>query len=195
MISGRAKWGLLVLLLVSLWVNGRSSSTALAHGGGALQGLWETSFYRVAVQTDETPHAGWLGGTIHVTVVVMQRGDGLNVRLRNVAVQVSGVGPQEPGQPGEAPDPSLAQRVGPVIASETLNGAYEADLPVRTPGVWNVQVTVGERSTSEVIQFSVDVHERTWFGDVAVVGGLMAVPVIGLIGMVRAARRRGASRV
>lgn len=167
----RRAWSVLLTALVCLSL----AAPALAHGGGTLMGVWERGSLRVAVQTDETPHAGWLGGTIHVTVIAMSQAAS-DVRVRDLDVNVRGF------------HTGSEEQAGPIGATRTLNGAYEADLSVRTPGTWRVEVALAQQGVEDTIEFDVEVARRSSLGDLFVVGGLMAVPVIGLAGLARRQR-------
>lgn len=164
----------LIVTIAALFV----ALPAAAHGGGTVRTFDTDSGYDLAVETNETPNAGRLGGTIHVTTIVTAKG--ASSRLRHLNVEVMATSPTK-------------KQVGPVKASLALNGTYEADLSIAEPGVWEVVVHVADKSgNTQTAGFELKVESRSWLTDIGVIGGLMLIPILGLIGMRKAASTHNA---
>lgn len=171
-------WGILVISLVALvW----AGAVAHAHGGGTVRAVWPATGFNMVIETDETPSSGAFGGTVHVTLIPTPSGSDSLVRLRNLSIEVLGVGPN-------------GASAGPTKAAQTLNGAYEADLMVPVSGDWSFHLRVGEGEGAQTFAFPLSVAARSWWADVGVVGGLMAIPVLALVGMARKAQRNVSRR-
>lgn len=178
MIKRRANGGLVFVVVLSLAMI-LAAAPALAHGGGAVRAEWEARGFHMVIETNELPSAGTFGGTVHVTLIPTPSARDTSVRLRHLDIEVMGVGP------GGA-------TAGPIRAKQALSGAYEADLMVKQPGEWNINIRVGDADTTQAqsFVFSLDVAPRNWWSDLGVVGGLLLIPVLALFGMVRMAKKR-----
>lgn len=178
MLRVRSHWitKLSVLLLLAIVV--APAPPAWAHGGGTVRAQWETSQFNMVIETNEDLSAGTLGGVIHVTLIPTPPGGG-TTRLRGLHIEVIGKGPE-------------GAEAGPIRAKQYLDGAYEADLMVSQPGDWTIEVRVGEDDV-QTFEFDLSIHGRAWWSDLWVVGGLLLIPVLGLFGMVRIARKNAAT--
>lgn len=174
MLRVRSHWitKLSVLLLLAIVVS--PAPPAWAHGGGTVRAEWETNQFHMVIETNEDLSAGTLGGVVHVTLIPTPPGGG-TTRLRGLQIEVTGKGP----------DGAMA---GPIRARQYLDGAYEADLMVDQPGDWTIEIRVGEDNV-QTFEFALPIHGRAWWSDLWVVGGLLLIPVLGLFGMVRIARK------
>src|SRR5690625_2408103 len=79
----------LVTVLTVLLGPGR----VVAHGGGTVRAQYRGAGYDAVIETNETPHAGFFGGTLHVTTIITAP-DQPTVRMRNMDVHVTGEGPR-----------------------------------------------------------------------------------------------------
>lgn len=156
-------------------------SAALAHGGGPVRAVWDDAQgFHMVIETNEDPAAGFLGGIVHVTMIPTATPDS-NVRLRGMDIQVHAVGPG-------------GKTAGPIRGKQKLNGPYEADLMINKSGVWNIHIEVNDNGTVQTMSFPLDVAARSMVTDLLLLGGMMMIPVLGIVGMVRLRRARAQSR-
>lgn len=156
-----------------------SGAPVWAHGGGTVRAIWDDApGFHMVIETNEDAAAGVFGGVVHVTMIVTSDASATTT-VRGLDIEVHGVGPD-------------GHSAGPIRAKQMLNGAYEADLMVRKPGVWRIWIAVDDGANVHEFQFPLEVLARSVFTDLGIVGGLMLVPVLGIAGMVRIARRRQA---
>lgn len=174
--GGKHTWVTLFAVLFVL-VSALAPQTASAHGGGPVRAIWDdaSGFYMV-IETNEDPAAGFLGGVVHVTMIPTAS-EGSTVRLRGLDISVSAVGPE-------------GKTAGPIRGKQKFNGPYEADLMVSKPGVWRIWIEVDNGTTVQQFQFPLEVVARSVWTDLLIVGGLMAVPILGIAGMARLRRSR-----
>lgn len=181
-VDGAAGRRALVMLFVSVFVLSSIfvPQQVQAHGGGPVRAIWDDAqgFYMV-IESNENPAAGFLGGVVHVTMIPTAT-EGSNIRLRGLDINVSAVGPG-------------GRTTGPVRA-KWFNGPYEADLMVNKAGVWQIQIEVDDGRTVQRFEFPLDVAARSALTDLAIIGGLMLVPILGIAGMVHLRQVRRARR-
>lgn len=73
-------------------------------------------------------------------------------------------------------------RGAPVRALSRFRGPeeYDADMTVRSPGVWRYEITVGATKGSAVVGVTLPVRERPWYGNAsAIVFGFVGVGLLG----------------
>lgn len=179
MLRVRSHWITKLSVLLLLVVVATPISPAWAHGGGTVRAEWETNQFHMVIETNEDLSAGTLGGVVHVTLIPTPPGGG-TTRLRGLHIEVTGRGPE-------------GAVAGPIRAKQYLDGAYEADLMVNQPGDWTFEIRVGEENNVQTFEFTLPVYGRAWWSDLWVVGGLLMIPVLGLFGMVRIARKNTAT--
>lgn len=169
---GRIASFLTIALAVSLLV----TVPAGAHGGGLVRAIWDDAdgFY-MTIETNEDPAAGLLGGIVHVTSIPTPSADS-KTTLRGMDINVSAVGPD-------------GRTAGPVNA-KLFPAGYEADLMVDREGIWDITIEVNSNGNVQSFEFPLDVAPRSIWTDIGIVGGLMMVPIFGIMGMVRMRRRR-----
>lgn len=177
--AGRRRWTLLfvvALLLTSTVL----PQAAFAHGGGPVRAVWDDAAgFHMVIETNEDPAAGFLGGVIHVTMIPTAT-EGSNIRLRGLNINVGAVGPDG--------------RTTRTVRAKWYNGPYEADLMMNKAGVWNIWIEVDDGRTVQRFEFPLEVAARSVLTDIAIVGGLMLVPVLGIAGMLKLRRDRQARR-
>jgi hypothetical protein len=89
------------------------------------------------------------------------------------------------------------RRGAPVRALSRFQGPseYDADMTVRAPGLWRYEITVGAERGSSVVEVSLPVRERPWYGNGAalvfsIVGAALAGGVAYLYWSAKRAQRR-----
>lgn len=91
------------------------------------------------------------------------------------------------------------RRGAPVRALSRFQGPseYDADMTVRAPGLWRYEITVGAERGSSVVEVSLPVRARPWYGNGAavvfsIVGAALAGGVAHLYWSAKRAQRRWA---
>lgn len=71
------------------------------------------------------------------------------------------------------------RRGAPVLALSRFGGPeeYDADMTVRAPGSWRYEITVGAAKGSAVLEVTLPVRERAWYGD----GSTIVFSIVGLV--------------
>lgn len=173
---GRKRTQVILLTMVFVLASAFIPSAVSAHGGGPVRAIWDDAAgFHMVIESNEDPAAGFLGGIVHVTMIPTATKDGIQ-RLRGLDINVSASGPD-------------GATAGPIRA-KWFNGPYEADLMMSKPGVWDIHIEVDNGTTVQQFEFPLDVAPRSLWTDLAIVGGLMLVPVLGIVGMVRLRRMR-----
>lgn len=175
----RTMLAVVALVLTSVLV--AAPSVAFAHGGGPVRAIWDDAqgFYMV-VETNEDPAAGFLGGIVHVTMIPTATEDS-NIRLRGMDIHVHAIGPG-------------GKTTRTIRGKQQLNGPYEADLMVNKSGVWNIHIEVDHGGRVQTMQFPLEVMARSVVTDLALLGGMMMIPILGIVGMVRLRKARTEAR-